>query len=170
LSKLLLASLCLLLGACTGLPDNVRPVAGFDAQRYLGTWYEIARLDHSFERGLEQVTATYGLRDDGGFSVLNRGYKPAREQWKQAQGKAYPVGDPAVGHLKVSFFGPFYASYVIFDLGEDYQTAFVAGFNHKYLWMLARSPTVSQADKDRFVQLARDKGFDVSQLIWVQHP
>lgn len=164
------SAIFLMLGACTGLPENVRPVAGFDANRYLGTWYEIARLDHSFERGLDSVTATYRLREDGGITVLNRGRNAARKEWKQAEGRAYLVGDPAVGHLKVSFFGPFYSSYVIFDLSEDYQTAYVAGFNHDYLWLLARRPQLSDAEKSRFIRAARDAGFDLDQLIWVEQP
>lgn len=170
MKKLWLSTLTLLLGACTGLPDNVRPVTGFAANRYLGTWYEIARLDHPFERGMNQVTATYSPREDGGITVINRAYKTGKQVWTDIQGKAYLVGDPAVGHLKVSFFGPFYSSYVIFDLAADYQTAYVAGFNHNYLWLLSRSPQLSQAEKDRFVSAARDKGFDVSQLIWVDQP
>ncbi len=160
----------LMLVACTGLPEKVQPVTGFDAQRYLGTWYEIARLDHSFERGLDQVSATYSLRDDGGITVLNRGYKAAKGEWKQAEGKAYLVDDPSVGHLKVSFFGPFYSSYVIFNLDEGYQTAYVAGFNHDYLWLLSRTPQLSPQEKERFISSARDRGFDVSQIIWVDQP
>lgn len=166
--RLLLAPLITALAACTGLPDNVRPITGFDAGRYLGTWYEIARLDHSFERGLNQVTATYSLREDGGITVSNRGFKAAKGEWKQAQGKAYFTGDRTVGHLKVSFFGPFYSSYVIFDLADDYGTAYIAGYNHDYLWLLSRTPTISAEQKERFLATARDKGFDVDQLIWVE--
>ncbi len=158
----------LLLGGCTGLPDQVQPVANFDAQRYLGSWYEIARLDHSFERGLEQVTANYAQREDGGIEVTNRGYQAAKSKWKQVTGKAYFVGDRSLGHLKVSFFGPFYSSYVIFDLSDDYQTAYIAGFNHDYLWMLSRTPQVSDQAKQRFAEMAGRKGFAVEQIIWVE--
>jgi apolipoprotein D and lipocalin family protein len=130
-----------LISGCTGIPDNVSPVSGFDADRYLGAWYEIARLDHSFERGLEQVTAEYSLRDDGGIKVINQGYDKVKQRWGKAEGKAYFVGDRDVGRLKVSFFGPFYGGYNIIDLDHDgYQYALVCGPNTAYLWILARQP------------------------------
>jgi apolipoprotein D and lipocalin family protein len=100
----------LLLSGCLGMPEGVYPVEGFDINQYTGKWYEIARLDHSFERGLNNVTAQYSLRDDGGVKVINRGFSPAENKWKEAEGKAYFVKDPNVGYLKVSFFGPFYGS------------------------------------------------------------
>ena len=96
------------------MPERVTPVESFELNRYLGKWYEIARLDHSFERGLERVTAEYSLRDDGGISVVNRGYSIEDDEWKVAEGKAYFVNDKNLGYLKVSFFGPFYGSYVVF--------------------------------------------------------
>jgi apolipoprotein D and lipocalin family protein len=166
----LLLSLALGLCACTGLPENLQPVTGFDSRRYLGTWYEIARLDHRFERGLAQVTATYGARDDGGISVVNHGYKAAEDRWVRAQGRAYPAGDPAVGHLKVSFFGPFYSSYVIFELSPDYRTAYVAGSDRDTLWLLSRSPQIDAAERARFIDSARTRGFDTSRIIWVEQP
>ncbi len=158
----------LLLCGCVGLPDQVQPVGDFEAERYLGTWYEIARLDHSFERGLQQVSASYSPREDGGIRVINRGYKTGKARWQEAEGKAYLMGDPDVGHLKVSFFGPFYASYVIFDLDPLEQTAFVAGNSHDYLWLLARTPQISEQAKQRFIRMARDRGFAVDELIWVE--
>jgi apolipoprotein D and lipocalin family protein len=107
-STLLATILAVFLSACTGAPEGVEVVSGFDLNRYLGTWYEIARLDHSFERGLSSITATYSLRDDGGVRVINRGYNAEEGEWDEAEGKAYFVGDEDVGQLKVSFFGPFY--------------------------------------------------------------
>ncbi len=161
----------LLLAGCTSLPPGVEPVRPFDANRYLGTWYEIARLDHSFERGLEQVSATYSLREDGGIDVLNKGYSTANKQWKQAEGKAYLMGDGKTGHLKVSFFGPFYGAYGIFELDQqDYQYAFVSGPDQGYLWLLARTPQVSPELIERFKQEAGKRGFDTSALIMVKHP
>jgi apolipoprotein D and lipocalin family protein len=154
--------------SCTGVPEGVEPVSGFDRDRYLGTWYEVARLDHSFERGLEQVTATYSLNEDGSIRVLNRGWDVEDQEWQEAEGRALPVDDPSVAHLKVSFFGPFYGSYVVFELGEDYDYAFVAGFNTDYLWLLARSPDVSTALKQRFIGQAAQLGFDVGSLIWLE--
>ena len=99
--------LMILLAGCTGMPEGVTPVKNFNAERYLGTWYEIARLDHSFERGLEQVTAEYEMREDGGIRVTNRGVETKNGERKEAEGKAYFVNKPDEGHLKVSFFGPF---------------------------------------------------------------
>jgi len=154
---------------CTGLPQGVQPVEGFDLDRYLGKWYEIARLDHGFERGLTRVTAEYSLREDGGVDVLNRGYSPADEQWKEATGKAYFVRDSDEGYLKVSFFGPFYGSYVVFGLDKDsYQYAYVAGYDKSYLWLLSRTPEVNEALIERFVERARALGFATENLIYVE--
>lgn len=157
-----------LTGACTGLPDGVEPVSGFDADRYLGKWYEIARLDHSFERGLSRVTAEYSLRDDGGISVINRGYKAGSDEWEQAEGKAFFVRSRDEGYLKVSFFGPFYGAYVVFGLDQDdYQYSFVSGPDRSYLWLLARTPTVEKQIMDRFVARAEELGFPTGKLIIV---
>ena len=122
---LLFITSVLLLQACSQLPENIEPVTDFDVNRYLGTWYEIARLDHSFERGLQQVTAEYSLRDDGGIKVVNRGFDTQKQEWDEATGKAYFVGDKNIGQLKVSFFGPFYGGYNIIALDEAYQYAMV---------------------------------------------
>lgn len=163
-----LGLLSVVLFGCTGMPEGVTPVTNFDAQRYLGTWYEIARLDHSFERGLEQVTADYTLRGDGGIRVLNRGVDAKSGEQKEAEGKAYFVNSPEEAHLKVSFFGPFYSSYLVFELDEDYQYAFISGYNHEYLWLLSRTPEISPALKDHFVAKAKALGFATEQLIWVK--
>jgi len=156
--------------ACTGVPDGLEPVAGFQLDRYLGTWYEIARLDHRFERGLSNVTASYTLRDDGGVSVINRGYDAADAEWQQADGKAYFVGDESVGHLKVSFFGPFYGAYNIIELDKaGYRYAMIAGPNRSYLWILSRTPTMDAAVLDRLIERARELGFATDELILVEH-
>ncbi len=161
--------LALLLSGCLGVPEGIRPVRGFDVNRYLGKWYEIARLDHSFERGLEQVTAEYSLRADGGVKVINRGFSGKKKRWRQAEGKAYFVGDRHTGYLKVSFFGPFYGSYVVFELDHrGYQYAFVAGPDRSYLWLLSRSPAVSRQVMNRFLHRARELGFDTGKLIYVR--
>jgi len=158
------------LTGCVGIPDAVSPVTGFQLERYLGKWYEIARLDHSFERGLTRVTADYSLRSDGGVKVLNRGYSASEKAWKEAEGKAYFVTTADQGYLKVSFFGPFYGSYVVFELDrENYQYALVCGPNKSYLWMLARSPEVPDALKKTLTEKAAALGFDTSQLIFVDH-
>ena len=168
--KRLSAVLALLTAGCVGIPDNVRPVGGFEAGRYLGTWYEIARLDHPFERGLTRVTADYSLRDDGGLRVVNRGYSASADKWKQAEGKAYFVGPRDVGHLKVSFFGPFYGSYVILDLDrENYSHALVCGPDRSYLWILAREPRIDDGVRGRLTAKAAALGFDTDGLIFVGH-
>lgn len=152
------------------MPDKVTPVEEFNLDRYLGTWYEIARLDHSFERGLERVTAEYSLRDDGGVSVINRGYSSASEEWEEAQGKAYFVDNENIAYLKVSFFGPFYGSYVVFELDkQNYEYAFVSGPDTSYLWLLARTPEVSPQLIERFQRRASELGFKPEQLIFVNH-
>ena len=165
-----LALASFMLASCsTGVPKNITPVTGFDAEAYLGTWYEIARLDHRFERGLQNVTANYAMRDDGGIRVLNRGYNTKHSEWETAEGKAYFVGNDKTGHLKVSFFGPFYGSYVVFDLAEDYSRSYVSGPNKDYLWFLSRTPDVPKAEKDRFKTTASALGYDTDSLIWVDH-
>lgn len=163
-------ALAFLLEGCTGVPEGMSPVRNFDLDRYLGKWYEIARLDHAFERGLQRVTAEYALRDDGGVDVINRGYSAAKDAWSEAQGKAYFVDSTDVGHLKVSFFGPFYASYVVFALdAQDYQYAFVTGYDRSYLWLLARTPAVSDDVVAQFIALSGQLGFDTDRLVFVEH-
>lgn len=151
------------------MPEGVVPVKNFNVSRYLGKWYEIARLDHSFERGLSNVTAEYELRSDDGINVINRGFLAEENKWKVAEGKAYFVGSRDEGHLKVSFFGPFYGSYIIFDLDqENYQYAFVSGYNTSHLWLLSRTPTVSEDVKKRFVEKSKELGFDTNALLFTE--
>lgn len=162
-----LVFLAILLSGCLGAPDSVTPVQGFDSNRYLGKWYEIARLYHSFEEGLDRVTAEYSLREDGGIRVINRGFLTSENEWQEAQGKAYFVNGSDEGYLKVSFFGPFYGSYIIFELDkEDYQYAFVSGPDTSFLWLLSRTPQVDPALIERFVARASSLGFDTSKLIF----
>ncbi len=152
------------------MPEGVVPVKNFDESRYLGKWYEIARLDHSFERGLSHVTADYELCSDGGIKVTNRGFSAAKNKWKEAEGKAYFVGKRDEGHLKVSFFGPFYGSYIVFDLDQDnYQHAFISSYNTSYLWLLSRTPTVSADLIERFIEKSKELGFDTNELIFAEH-
>lgn len=165
----LLLPLSLLFSGCTGMPVGVKPVEDFDLGRYLGKWYEIARLDHSFERGLSKVTAEYSLREDGGVRVVNRGFSSKDNDWDEAEGKAYFVGPENEGFLKVSFFGPFYGSYIVFELDkENYEYSFISGPDTSYLWMLARSPSVSDDVLERFMTRASELGFDTESLIFVE--
>lgn len=165
--KRLLTMLSMLIGSCTDIPEGISPVQNFELQRYLGQWYEIARLDHAFERGLTHVNAQYGMRDDGGVEVINRGWNTADRQWNEAIGKAYFVRSPDEGYLKVSFFGPFYGAYIIFELDSSYRYAFVAGPNRDYVWLLSRTATVPEALIQKFRRSITELGFDGSQLILV---
>jgi len=165
-----LAGVVTTLIGCTGVPDGVRPVHGFDLDRYLGTWYEIARLDHRFERGLTDVSATYTRREGGGISVRNRGFDPEAQGWREAVGRAYPIGDPTVASLKVSFFGPFYGGYHVIALDRDgYRDALVSGPSRDYLWILAREPVLEPGRREALTGFARAAGYDVEALIWVEH-
>jgi len=164
----IIISMLLLCMGCTQLPDKVKPVENFNLNRYLGKWYEIARLDHSFERGLSKVTAEYSLNDNGSVKVINRGYSEQDKKWHEATGIAYFIDSPNNGLLKVSFFRPFYGTYAIFELDQDnYQYAVVSGPNHSYLWILARSPSISETVKKQLIQKATDAGFKTQDLIFV---
>lgn len=168
--KKILTAFVLLLAGCVSVPENITPVDNFQIARYMGKWYEIARLDHSFERGLTSVNAEYSLRSDGGIRVINRGYSQKEKKWKEIEGKGYFVDRQDVGFLKVSFFGPFYGSYVVFDLDrENYSYALVCGPDRSYLWILARSPNMDDTLKKRLVDKAAASGFDIAKLIDVQH-
>jgi apolipoprotein D and lipocalin family protein len=166
--QVLSAAVAFLLTGCLGMPEGVRPVGNFELDRYLGKWFEIARLDHSFERGLTRVTAEYSMRDDGGVRVVNRGYSAEKGEWEEAEGKAYFVESPDRAYLKVSFFGPFYGSYVVFELDKrDYQYAFISGPDTSYLWLLSRTPYVSEEILQRFTERAAALGFDTEEIISV---
>lgn len=155
---------------CAGIPSGAQAVTGFELDRYLGQWYEVARLDHRFERGLSNVTAVYSMRDDGGLNVVNRGYKVEKSEWNEATGKAYFVGDADVGQLKVSFFGPFYGAYNILELDkDDYQYALVAGPGLGYLWILSRSPEIDANVLSALINKARKLDFPTDELIYVDH-
>ena len=169
LVRWLVGCVVIFLAGCVSVPEGVKPVTHFDVTRYAGQWYEIARLDNRFERGLSQVTANYELLSDGTIRVVNRGYSKEQGRWKEAEGKAKFVADTSVGLLKVSFFGPFYGAYVVFELGEDYEYAFVSGPDTGYLWLLARSPSVSDGLKQRFETEAQARGFVLDDLVYVSH-
>lgn len=155
---------------CTGVPKGLQPVTGFDADRYLGRWYEIARLDHSFERNLSNVSAEYSPLEGGAIKVVNRGYNEKTGEWMQIEGTARLIGDRTVGSLKVSFFGPFYGGYHIIALDKvDYGYAMVAGPSRSYLWILSRATSLNGETYKRLVDSAAELGFDTTKLIDVQH-
>lgn len=158
-----------LVSGCTGIPKGTQAVTGFEPDRYLGEWFEIARLDHSFERGLDCVTANYSLRtEDDGIRVLNRGVKLDEEEVEEAEARAYLIGEEGEGRLKVSFSGPFFASYNILELDEDYQWAIVSGPSRKFLWILAREPELEESVYLDLLRMARDMDFAVDELIEVE--
>lgn len=161
----------LLLTACsTGVPDGLKAVTPFDMKRYQGQWYEVARLDHSFERGLSHVTAEYNLESNGDVSVVNRGFQAKDAQWKRAQGVAKFLGNTHTGSFKVSFWGPFYGGYHVIALdSENYQWAMVTGADKNYLWLLSRQPSLADDVKNALIAQAQKQGFDTQKLIWVDH-
>ncbi|MEY3090202.1 MAG: hypothetical protein RL113_518 [Pseudomonadota bacterium] len=164
--KVLIFASVFLISGCTDIPKNVIPQGNFELSRYLGKWYEIARLDHSFERGLEKISATYSMREDGGVKVINRGFHTEDDEWHEAEGKAYFVEDPKTAYLKVSFFGPFYGSYIVID--TDYENyTMISGPDYSYFWILARKPHLDQKIMKKLTQKAEELGFDTSKLIYV---
>lgn len=163
-----LYSVLLMLSGCVGVPEGIQTVNDFELDRYIGKWYEIARLDHSFERGLENVSAEYLMREDKGVKVINRGFDPIKNEWQQAEGKAFFVGDNQVAHLKVSFFGPFYGSYIVFELDDNYQYSFVTSSNKSYLWLLSRTPHIDDNVKQLFLDRVTALGFNKNNIIFVK--
>jgi apolipoprotein D and lipocalin family protein len=156
------------LAGCSGVPEGLQPVRNFDLDRYLGRWYEIARLDHRFERGLTQVTADYRLLEDDRVEVINRGFDPGKGEWREAKGVARFQGASDVGSLEVSFFGPFYGGYNVLVLDAGYRYALVAGANRDYLWILARDPQLDRATVDSLAGQAKAWGFATHALIFVE--
>jgi len=157
------------LSGCATLPKGASVVNGFEKEKYLGKWYEIARFDFSFERNLNNTTAEYSLRPDGTINVKNKGFNYVTKKWQEANGKARFRGDDTVAALEVSFFGPFYAAYNVIALDTDYQYALIAGGSLKYLWILSRTTTVPDEVRNEYLEIAKSLGYDVTKLIWVEH-
>ena len=162
---LFLVSLFSLLAGCSKLTVDNSVVKDFDTERFLGNWYEIARFDHRFERGMEQTKAAYTLQKDGTIKVLNTGMKNGKP--KQSEGRAKLTDTPAL--LRVSFFGPFYSDYRIMLLDKNYQYALIGGGSDNYLWILSRSSLLSDDVKTTILDEAKRRGSDISKLIWVNH-
>ncbi|HLP14496.1 MAG TPA: lipocalin family protein [Flavobacteriales bacterium] len=148
-------------------PQGIEVVKNFDQQKYLGTWYEIARLNYRWEKGLDHVTANYSLNKNGSIRVDNKGFDYTKNKWKQSIGKAKPVDKPTEGKLKVSFFGPFYAEYNIVELDKDYKYALVIGSSTDYMWILSRDKTIPEKIKQAYVAKARELGVQTDKLVWV---
>ena len=155
---------------CTGIPEGLEPVSDFEPDRYMGKWYEIARLDHSFERNLSNVSATYTQDDNGDIRVKNRGFNAKTAVWNEIEGNARFLVNETVGSLKVSFFMPFYGGYHIIALDrQNYNYAVVAGPSRTYLWILSRNRTLEEPIYKKLVAQAEAWGFDTARLIEVEH-
>lgn len=157
----------LLLICCSNIPKGVEAVSPFNKTKYLGKWYEIARFDVNFERGIDQTTAEYSLKPNGSIRVVNRGYNNEKGKWTEAVGKAKFAGSDTIAMLKVSFFGPFYGAYNVIALDDDYQYALVSGGSPKYLWILSREKTIPETVKQQYLAIAEKAGFDTSKLLWI---
>lgn len=145
-------------------------VPNLDIDKYLGTWYEIERFDHSFERGLDGVTATYSLKENGKIKVLNQGYKTAKNgRLSKATGKAKIPNPNDPAKLKVAFFLFFYADYFVLELDEDYQWAVVGSTSDNYLWILSRKPYLNDDIHKELLERISARGYDTSKLIKVNH-
>ncbi|MEK6494877.1 lipocalin family protein [Myroides odoratimimus] len=151
------------------IPEKATAVTNFDVDRYLGTWYEIARFDFRFEKDLNNTSAQYSLDKDGNVEVLNSGYNYVEKEWSVAKGVAKFREDKETAALKVSFFGPFYSGYNVIALDEDYKYALIAGKNLDYLWILSREKTFPEDLKVKYLEIAKEVGYDTSKLIWVEH-
>ena len=159
-----LTAICLALSCKAADIDNT-PVKSFDLQRFLGSWYEVARYDHWFERGMQQTKAAYKLRADGKIEVLNTGIKNGKP--KESKGKAKTTD--TAGLLRISFFGPFYSDYRILLVDKDYQYALIGSSSDSYLWILSRKPQLTKQAKQLILKEAQRRGYDTSKLIWVKH-
>lgn len=159
----------MVMSGCSSIPKNAQPVHDFNVNKYLGTWYEIARLDFHFEKNMNNTVAQYSLNTKGNLIVLNSGFNVKDNKWKQVEGTAKFRGDNKIGALKVSFFGPFYAGYNVLALSNNYQYALVAGKSLDYLWILSRTKHIPEKVKAEFLQIAKGLGYEVSKLIWVSH-
>lgn len=168
-SILLIISIMSIINSCVTIPKGVTAVKQFDAQKYLGTWYEIARMDFRFERDLNNVTATYSLNKNGSINVVNQGFNYKQNKWKQAIGKAKFVKSSDVAMLKVSFFGPFYAGYNVVSLDNDYKYALIIGDNLKYVWILSRETIIPKEIKDKYLKILDNLGCKTASLVWTEH-
>lgn len=149
---------------------NTSTVQELDINRFMGLWYEVARYNHSFERGLEGCTALYSLNEDGTIRIANSGYKGGLDgKFRQSIGKARRTNDKMPGQLEVSFFWNFYSPYNVLELAPDYRYALVGSDTEDFLWILSRTPKMSDDDLAHVLKCANERGYDVTKLIWVQH-
>jgi apolipoprotein D and lipocalin family protein len=155
--------------SCATIPNGAVAVKPFVKERYLGKWYEIARLDFKYERDLNNTTAEYSLNENGTIKVYNQGYNTKKDKWDHAVGKAKFVGEETIAMLKVSFFGPFYSGYNVIAIDDEYRYALIAGVSLKYLWILSRETNIPVEIKDKYLRIAEEIGYNTADLIWVIH-
>lgn len=155
--------------SCVSIPKGVTAVSSFEKSKYLGKWYEIARFDFRFEKGLNNTTAEYSLNSNGTIKVVNRGYDYEKKIWKESIGKAKFVGNDSIAMLKVSFFGPFYAGYNVIAIDPEYKYALVSGSSFDYLWILSREKSIPADIKSLYLEKAEKLGYKVSNLLWIEH-
>ncbi|RZL46001.1 MAG: lipocalin [Pedobacter sp.] len=164
-----LAVIVVSLESCSvSIPKGATAVKPFQKDKYLGKWYEIARMDFKFEKDLNNVSATYTAKEDGTIKVDNRGYNYVKKEWKQSIGKAKFVKGDDEARLKVSFFGPFYAGYNVIEIDPDYKYALVAGNNLDYLWILSRTKTIPEAVKTAYLEKAKALAYKTEELVWTK--
>lgn len=167
---LALGGCAILFNACkVSLPKGARAIKPFDREKYLGKWYEIARMDFKYEKNLSNVTAEYSAGEEGMIQVKNRGYDTVRKVWKESIGKAKSVRDPEEARLKVSFFGPFYAGYNVIAIDPEYKYALIAGNNLKYMWILSRTRDIPEETKQNYLNQAKALGYNIEELVWTVH-
>lgn len=159
----------ILLRACSPkIPKGAKAIQDFNPERFLGTWYEVARLDYKWERNLDNVNATYSLKPDGSIKVDNKGFDYTENKWKGKIGEARFVHSSTEARLKVSFFKPFWAGYNVVDIDEEYKYALVFGNDLCYMWILSKEKAIPEKYKERFLKKAQETGYDTSKLIWVK--
>ena len=168
-SILALLLLPVLVSCSPTIPEGAVAVTPFDSEKYLGKWYEIARIDFKYEKDLNNTTAEYSLNENGTIKVDNKGYNVKKQEWEQASGKAKFVGSDTVAMLKVSFFGPFYSGYNVLAIDDAYTYALVAGESLDYLWILSRETTIPDDVRSQYLQIAEGVGYDTDRLLWVKH-
>jgi len=149
------------------IPEGVEAVNDFEPERYLGKWYEIARMDFRFEKNLINTTAEYSLNKDGSIKVVNRGYNYVKDEYKRSEGRAKFVSSPDEAMLKVSFFGPLYSGYNVIAIDDEYKYAFVAGRNLDYMWLLSREKTIPKSIESAYLRKAKNIGYRIEDLVWV---
>lgn len=150
------------------MPAGAEPLKNFEPERFMGLWYEIARMPLSYEKDMHYVTAEYSMQENGSMRVVNMGYNEKKKRWQKAIGKAVFVNETDEASMKIAFLGPFYSGYNVVDMDEEYKYALVFGRNLDYMWILSRETTIPEEIERRFLEKANDMGYDLYRLIWTE--